>query len=153
MATPREVRQANLAARDTLLEYDNVIGVGFGAKERGGKLTRQLAIIALVAEKLPHDRVRTGQLLPKTLQRVPIDVREPRISEEEHLEFLTRNGIPLEQGECNMDHFFLSDRAIHRLNLERQQRREEDTGPADQPGDLATAVFGGYHGFDYPASW
>lgn len=142
MATSREARQAYLAVRDELLEYDNVIGVGFGVKEKGGKLTQQFAIIALVEEKLPCSRVPEGQLLPKAFENVPIDVQKPRISEEEHLEFLKRNGIPPEQNECNKDHFFLSDCKIHRLNLERQRDLGENIEPGNAPCSPATAVFG-----------
>ncbi|MGC1526390.1 MAG: hypothetical protein WA783_10085, partial [Phormidesmis sp.] len=119
MTTPTALRQAYLAVREKLLEYENVIGVGFGAREQGGLLTKQLAIIALVGNKRSPEELSEEQLLPRDYRGIPIDVREPRFTEKAHLEFLKRNGIPAEQGECNMDHFFLSDRKIHRLNQER----------------------------------
>jgi hypothetical protein len=140
MPTPRQVRRAYLAARDRLLKYENVIGVGFGAVEKGGKLTRELGIIALVTDKLPRSELPEGQLLPKSFQGVPIDVREPRLTQEAHEAFLKENGISLQEGECNLDHFFLSDDKIHRRNLQRLRERNE--GPQDEPADPSTAVFG-----------
>ena len=135
----KTVKKLYLELRDKFLKYDNVIGVGFGSKEYKGKLTDELAVIVFVNKKIPRDQIPKDQLLPKEYQKIPIDVREPRIKEKDHLEFLKINNIPLEKGECNLDHFFLSDYKIHKLN---QKRKLKTTEPGDAPQDPSTAIFG-----------
>lgn len=135
----RKARAAYLAARNELLARDAVIGVGFGIRERGGMITREPAVIVLVDHKLPPDQVPPGQRIPATIQGVPADVREPRLRQEQHEEFLRRNGIPPRQGECNLDHFFIDEGKIHQRNLERLRAATE---PGDEPQGPVTAVFG-----------
>lgn len=54
----------------------NVVGVGLGYKETGGKLTDQPAIIVMVMKKEHRARLRRADLVPKTLAGTKTDVIE-----------------------------------------------------------------------------
>jgi hypothetical protein len=134
-------REAYLENRDRLLEYDNVLGVGFGQRESNGELTDEPAVIVFVEEKVPEDELREGQLLPRFVDDVRVDVRVPRLTDEEHREFLERNEIDYEDAECNLDRFFLDAGKIHEMVQRRNREDEEEPGPFDEPADLTTQVF------------
>lgn len=145
MATMKDARRAYLTARDSLLQYDNVIGVGFGARERGGRPTDEPAVIALVIRKVPRDKLERSQILPTTVHGVAVDVREPRLSKEAQQRFIEENQLDDRDNECAIDHFFIDDAKIHRLNQINRRRESErtDKEPGDaEPGDPSTAVFG-----------
>lgn len=59
-----------------LLKKSQVVGVGRGFKEVGGKQTEEEAIIILVEKKLPFKSLLADQLVPKTLDGVLTDVIE-----------------------------------------------------------------------------
>lgn len=156
MTTIHEVEEAYLEHREELLEFDNVIGVGYGQRESNGKLTEDLAVIVFVEEKMPNEELREHQQIPRYVDDVRVDVRTPRFTDEEYRDFLEANGIEYREAECNLDHFFLDDGKVHEMvqRRVREQQEEEfwegeeeddgDVGPFDvgEPGDLTTQVFG-----------
>jgi hypothetical protein len=54
----------------------NVTGVGVGYKVVGGRLTDVISIRVYVAKKLPKEALRPEELLPESLQGIPVDVIE-----------------------------------------------------------------------------
>lgn len=62
--------------KDLLLSLPNVVGVGHGLKEAGGRLTGQEAIIVLVKKKLPPDQLSAQHLVPKAINGIITDVIE-----------------------------------------------------------------------------
>jgi len=55
---------------------DNVVGTGLGYKIVNGKTTNQPAVIVLVKKKLPENKLRSKQIIPKMLNEVVTDVIE-----------------------------------------------------------------------------
>lgn len=62
--------------QEYLLKKPQVVGVGRGFKEVGGKQTEEEAIIVLVDKKLPFKSLLADQFVPKTLEGVVTDVIE-----------------------------------------------------------------------------
>lgn len=62
--------------QEYLLKKPQVVGVGRGFKEVGGKQTEEEAIIVLVDKKLPFKALLAEQFVPKTLEGVVTDVIE-----------------------------------------------------------------------------
>lgn len=62
--------------QDTLLKMDNVVGVGYGYKTRGGKPTSIPAIIVYVSQKVPLKQLKPHQRIPSSVEGVPTDVVE-----------------------------------------------------------------------------
>jgi hypothetical protein len=59
-----------------LMQKANVIGVGVGYRERGGKLTGEVALVVNVTRKLPRYRLDPEDFIPNDIEGVPVDVRE-----------------------------------------------------------------------------
>ncbi len=59
-----------------LMQKANVVGVGVGFREEGGKLTDQVALVINVIRKLPKDQLAPEDLIPAEIEGVPVDVRE-----------------------------------------------------------------------------
>lgn len=59
-----------------LMGKANVVGVGLGYKETGGRLTNTQAIVVLVTRKVPPGRLRRRDLVPKALSAITTDVIE-----------------------------------------------------------------------------
>jgi hypothetical protein len=59
-----------------LLQKANVIGIGVGFRERGGKLTDEVALVVNVTRKLPSDQLPPEEIIPCEIEGVPVDVRE-----------------------------------------------------------------------------
>jgi hypothetical protein len=59
-----------------LMRKANVVGVGVGFREQGGKLTDQVALVVNVTHKLPRDQLAPEDLIPAEIEGVPVDVRE-----------------------------------------------------------------------------
>jgi hypothetical protein len=76
MAENHAVAKTRRAHTKDLLELENVIGVGEGYRESGGRRTDELVVVVLVRQKLPRERVPSSQMVPKTLDQVPTDVIE-----------------------------------------------------------------------------
>jgi hypothetical protein len=59
-----------------LMQKANVIGVGVGFREQGGKSTDQVALVVNVTHKLPRDQLAPEDIIPTEIEGVPVDVRE-----------------------------------------------------------------------------
>jgi len=57
-----------------LLRRPNVTAVGVGYRTRGGQTTSEVCIVVSVTQKIPADQLQRGDVLPHTLEDVPIDV-------------------------------------------------------------------------------
>ena len=62
--------------RNYLLRLPNVVGVGQGIKQVGGKATGEPAVVVLVQKKVPPKELKPGQRVPRTLSKSPVDVIE-----------------------------------------------------------------------------
>ena len=59
-----------------LLRKPNVVAVGVGLRTRRGQSTSEVCIIVSVTRKIPAADLKRSEVLPKTLEDVPIDVVE-----------------------------------------------------------------------------
>jgi len=69
----RVVKQAH---ENELMKVANVIGVGVGYQKKEGNWTEQVALIVLVAKKLPPEQLSPKDLLPKNIDGIAVDVQE-----------------------------------------------------------------------------
>ena len=60
----------------SLLKKANVVGVGVGFKEQGGKLTDEIALVVNVSRKLPATQLSLQDIIPAKIEGIPVDVRE-----------------------------------------------------------------------------
>jgi hypothetical protein len=142
----KALHEAAQKARARFLEYGEVVGVGYGPKLVGGKETTPEAIVVLVARKLPRSSVPKGQLIPKTFEGFPTDVREPRLSVgTERKKFDPEKPPEDPSDECLTDYEWIDWAKIHRLNLEQRRPKAARTGrgratpePGDEPADVPT---------------
>jgi hypothetical protein len=68
----RSIKQAH---ESELLTKANVVGVGVGFRQVGGKPTRDVAIVVMVKVKLPAADVQPQDVLPDEIEGVPVDVQ------------------------------------------------------------------------------
>jgi hypothetical protein len=59
-----------------LMQKANVVGVGVGFREEGGRLTDEVALVVNVIRKLPKDQLAPEDLIPTEIEGVPVDVHE-----------------------------------------------------------------------------
>jgi len=59
-----------------LLRHPNVVAVGVGYRTRGGQATSEVCIVVSVTQKIPADKLKHGDVLPHTLEDVPVDIVE-----------------------------------------------------------------------------
>jgi hypothetical protein len=59
-----------------LLRKPNVVAVGIGFRTRGGQDTQEVCIVVSVKTKVPAVQLKRGDLLPASIDGVPIDVVE-----------------------------------------------------------------------------
>lgn len=59
-----------------LLARPGVVGVGVGLRQRGGAYTDEVCIVVMVHSKRPSSELPPEELLPATLEGVPVDVQE-----------------------------------------------------------------------------
>ncbi len=59
-----------------LLKKANVVGVGVGFRERGGKLTEQVVLVVSVTKKKPMSQLADADVIPPVIEGIPVDVRE-----------------------------------------------------------------------------
>lgn len=71
-----EVQKIKEKYKSQLLERKGVVGVGIGKKKVKGVETDQLAIIVTVVQKIDKESLNKGDIVPKKLEGVPIDVQE-----------------------------------------------------------------------------
>lgn len=69
-----EVKYVKEIHKDDLLKKPNVVGAGVGYRQKNGKTTNELVIVAMVTQKLPRAGLKPGDLLPSKVQGVPVDV-------------------------------------------------------------------------------
>jgi hypothetical protein len=60
--------------QDKLLRYDNVVGVASGIRTRKGKPTGEPCLVVYVSRKRPKKDLKPGQVLPRSLDGVPVDI-------------------------------------------------------------------------------
>lgn len=68
-----EIREAY---ESELLTRANVIGVGVGYQHRGGRTTPDVALIVMVRKKVPRAELAPEDVIPSSIEGVPVDVRE-----------------------------------------------------------------------------
>lgn len=61
---------------EELLSRENVVGVGVGLRVRGGKVTQEVALVVMVRQKMPSERLSEDEKLPAKIDGVPVDVQE-----------------------------------------------------------------------------
>jgi hypothetical protein len=59
-----------------LLAKPNVVGVGIGYRIARGHQTDTAAIVVMVSRKLPANQLKPDELIPSTIEGVPVDVQE-----------------------------------------------------------------------------
>jgi hypothetical protein len=71
-------RVSDVKARheDTLLRYPNVVGVASGIRTRAGKATGEWALLVFVERKVPASELGEGEVLPRDVEGIPVDVVE-----------------------------------------------------------------------------
>jgi hypothetical protein len=62
--------------QDELLRYPNVVGVASGIRTRKGKPTGEVCLVVYVSRKQPKKTLKPDQVLPRSLDGVPVDVVE-----------------------------------------------------------------------------
>jgi hypothetical protein len=69
---------ANVQARygDKLLQLPHVVGVGIGYMKVGDQVTKQVALVVMVDQKIEADQLQPDQRIPTQLDGVPIMVQE-----------------------------------------------------------------------------
>lgn len=76
MSELEQVSQAKRNNKQHIMRKPNVVGVGIGYRERGGRVVDELCVIALVRRKLPASALKPDELVPKQVSNVPTDVVE-----------------------------------------------------------------------------
>jgi hypothetical protein len=82
-----QLRKVLRSRKKELLALDNVIGIGAGHKLVRGRSTGRKAIIMIVERKLPPQEVRSGHLVPPSIDGIETDVIETG-----KIRFLQRTG-------------------------------------------------------------
>jgi hypothetical protein len=73
LARAQAVREAHAAE---LMQKANVVGVGVGLRQRGGRRREEIALVVLVRRKVPRAQLAETDLLPAVIDGVPLDVVE-----------------------------------------------------------------------------
>ncbi|MCU0464740.1 MAG: S1 family peptidase [Anaerolineae bacterium] len=68
--------QIQTMVESQLLRKPNVVGVAVGLKETDGQWTDQMAIVALVQQKLPAGSLTNAERIPRQIEDLPTDVYE-----------------------------------------------------------------------------
>lgn len=71
-----EVQEVKEGKEEELLARKNVIGVGIGYKEKGGKETPELCVKVFVEKKVKKEMLAEDDMVPKTYEKVKTDVME-----------------------------------------------------------------------------
>ena len=74
MTAVEEVIRAKELSKHTILSKPNVIGVGYGYKQKAGQRTKALCVVALVRVKLPKASLAPDELVPAAFDGVSTDV-------------------------------------------------------------------------------
>ncbi len=76
MLTHEQIRRVKAKHEKALLRKRNVVGVGIGYKEVGGRKTEQLSLVVLVEKKVPAAELAPKDLVERELDGVVTDVKE-----------------------------------------------------------------------------
>lgn len=71
-----QARRAQSAHATALLALPNIVGVGVGFRERGGRLTNEICVVALARRKIASAGMAPDLRVPAAVDGVPTDVRE-----------------------------------------------------------------------------
>jgi hypothetical protein len=73
-----EVEAATVLARHEgwLLRLPNVVGAAVSTRTRGGKPSRERCLVVYVERKVPESELDEGDVLPRELDGIPVDVVE-----------------------------------------------------------------------------
>lgn len=76
-ATPTQRASAvKRAYQDELLSKANVVGVGVGFRTHRGERTDEVALVVMVTQKLPRSQLAPGDVLPREIEGIRVDVQE-----------------------------------------------------------------------------
>lgn len=70
------VQRVKDAHEAELMSKANVVGVGVGYREKGGKKTDDLSLVVMVERKVPETQLAPQDVVPKSIEGVPVDVQE-----------------------------------------------------------------------------
>ncbi|HHT84607.1 MAG: hypothetical protein ACOX34_06115 [Bacillota bacterium] len=59
-----------------LMDFPNVVGVGYGHKHVGGRNTGKDSLVVLVEKKVPVEELNSNQVIPRSMNQCPVDVIE-----------------------------------------------------------------------------
>ncbi len=59
-----------------MLPLNHVVGIGYGKKMKGNRITKEDSIVIMVDKKLPEEQLETRDLVPQTLGYIKTDVQE-----------------------------------------------------------------------------
>ncbi len=59
-----------------LLRYPNVVGVAPGVRMTQGRPTGERCLVVYVERKIPRTKLKEGEMLPREIEGVPVDVVE-----------------------------------------------------------------------------
>ncbi len=76
-----KIQEIKAAVEEEFLDKANVLGVGIGYKEVGGKETTDLCLQVYVEKKLPQKELVAEALVPETVDGLPTDVVEVGVIE------------------------------------------------------------------------
>lgn len=62
--------------KKTLLGKPNVVGVGIGLQQTKGRHTGSVAVVVLVTQKVPREKLAESELIPHEIDGIPVDVQE-----------------------------------------------------------------------------
>ncbi len=71
-----EIRAVKDRHGESLLEKENVVGLGIGYKEVEGQETGLLSLVVMVRKKESPSQLDATDLIPSEIEGVPIDVKE-----------------------------------------------------------------------------
>ncbi len=72
----RRARRVQEKYNEHLLALPRVVGTAVGLRQRQGQFTDQVALVVMVERKLPPEQLAPGEMLPRELEGVPVDVLE-----------------------------------------------------------------------------
>jgi hypothetical protein len=71
-----KVREVKQRFETELLNFENVLGVGIGLRQKGGDYTDEVALIVMVKKKMKMNELTPENLIPAELDGVTVDVQE-----------------------------------------------------------------------------
>jgi hypothetical protein len=75
-AEMERVRAVKRKHEKALLHKKNVVGVGIGLRQKGGRFTDQVVLTVMVSRKEPASQLACRDQIPSELDGVPVDVQE-----------------------------------------------------------------------------